>query len=205
MSFVVVYWVSVEELSGQARAVGYGLGPKETDRYTLLVSVIPEVKHPFGKEIFLPNNLGEMFGFLLGPLNLLWNPAPRFEMLPLGGDYQTHLQPLQNAVQFDLFWPGRNAIENIIRDWRKLLKVGYQYAAIDVPIGVRGISNLYDILSDHGFFVAGFIPHHYSDKLGFRFQTVGHTKLDFNEIKVFGEGTKKLLEIVRENYERNQE
>lgn len=185
--------------------LGMGEDPKETDRYTLLFGVLPQVRHPFGREIMLPNNLGEMLGFVLKPLNLTWIPTPRFEMLASRGEYQTHLQPLHNSVCFDLFDPGRDAVDGVLRDWRRLLRVGYQYGALDVPIGVKGLGQLYDILSEHGFFVAGFIPYHCSARLGFRFQTIGPTKLDFGEIRVFSERSKKLLRTVRENYEKNQE
>lgn len=198
-------FVGCQSKHTQAKLAKLGLGQdsKEMDRYTLLYSVISKVKHPFGKTVFLPGNLGEMLGFLLKPLNLSWTPAPRFQLLKLHGEYQTHLQPLQNAVIFDLFSPGRDAVDRILSDWRQYLREGYQYCAVEVPLEAPGVGNLYDILSEHGFFVSGFIPYHHSDKLGFRFQSIGHTKVAFDDIKVCTESAKRLLQIVRTNYERN--
>ena len=203
---ILALFVGCQSKQTQARLerLGIGLDPKETDRYSLLYGVIPKVEFPFGKEIALPNSIGEVLGFLLEPLNLRWYPTSRFDLLPDEGEFETKLQPTQNAVIFDLFRPGRDSVNRILVEWEQLLKVGYQYAAVEVPVGAQGLGNLQDILADRGFFVAGFIPYHYSDGLGFRFQTIGPTKLDFTEISAYEETSKKLLEIVRDNYERNQ-
>lgn len=183
--------------------LGLGADPKEMDRYSLLYSLIPRVAHPFGKEIHLPNNLGEMLGFLLKPLNLKWLPTPRFQALPHMGEYQTRLEPAQNAVIFDMTASGREAVEKIIKDWQSLLRNGYQYAAVEVAVDQPGIGNLYDVLSEAGFFIAGFVPYHNSRKLGLRFQSIGPTKVAFDEIRVYTETAKKLLDIVKTSYERN--
>ncbi len=197
-------FIGCQSKDTQARLEKLGMGkdPKETDRYSLLYSLIPQTQYPFGKQIVLPHNLGEAVGFLLEPLNLGWVPASRFDVLPPNGEYQTHLQPLQNAVVFDCFRPGHKAAEAILRDWAQLLKNGYQYAGIEVPLGAPGIGSLYDRLADNGFFIGGFIPYHHSDRLGFRFQAIGPTKVDFSEIQVFSEGAKNLLALIRENFER---
>ncbi len=183
--------------------LGLGIDPPEMDRYSLLFSVLPKAKHPFGEEVVLPAGIGEMLDFLLKPLNLKWRPAPRFELLPLEGDYQTQFQASQNAVVFDLFQPGRKAVDKILRDWYQLIRSGYQYAAIEVPLDMPGIGNLYDILAGEGFFISGFIPYHYGSRLGFRFQTIGPTKVAWDDIKVYTEDAKKLLALIRQNYERN--
>jgi hypothetical protein len=193
-----------KETQAKLEKLGLGPDPKEMDRYTLLLSVIPRVKYPFGKEISLPNNLGELLGFLLKPLNISWHPAPRFQFLPPQGEYKASLQPAQNAVVFDLFKAGRSAVDKILVDWHQLLRNGYRYGAIEVPVTEQGLGNLYDILAAHGFFVAGFVPYHHSGTLGLRFQSIGPTKVAFDEIKVFTEPAKRLLQIVRENYERNE-
>ncbi len=191
-----------KETQARLEKLGMGHDPKETDRYSLLYSIIPRTQYPFGKSIVLPHNLGEALGFLLQPLNLTWYPASRFDVLPPGGEYQTHLQPTQNAVLFDCVQPGQKAVDGILRDWTQLLKNGYQYAGIEVPLDAPGIGNLYDRLADHGFFIGGFIPYKYSDRLGFRFQSMGPTKVDFDEIQIFSPGAKALLSIIRENFER---
>lgn len=183
--------------------LGLGIDPPEMDRYSLLFSVLPRVKHPFGKEILLPNGLGETLDFLLKPLNLSWSPAPRFELLPPEGDYQTHFQLAQNSVVFDLFSPGRAAVDRILREWHQLMRNGYQYAAVEVPLDAPGIGNLYDIFSSEGFFIAGFIPYHFTDRLGFRFQAIGPTKVAWDDIKVHTENGKRLLNLIRQSYERN--
>ena len=107
------------------------------DRYSLLYSVIPRVKHPFGREVELPNNLGDLLGFLLKPLNIIWTPTPRFQTLPAQGEFQTHLQPAQNAVVFDLLKTGRDAVDRLLRDWHQLLRNGYKYGAVDVAVSSR--------------------------------------------------------------------
>ncbi len=192
-----------KDTQAKLERLGLGADPKEMDRFSLLYSIIPRVEFPFGKEIRLPNNLGEMLGFLLKPLNLKWVPTPRFQALPHLGEYQTHLQPAQNAVVFDLTKSGREAVEKIIKDWQSLLRNGYQYAAVEVCVDQPGLGNLYDVLSEAGFFVAGFVPYHYSNKLALRFQSIGPTKVAFEEIKVYTENAKKLLSIVKTNYEKN--
>ncbi len=197
-------FVGCQSKDTQARLEKLGMGhdPRETDRYSLLYSIIPRTQYPFGKQITLPHNLGEAVGFLLQPLNLSWVPASRFDVLPPGGEYQMHLQPTQNAVVFDCFKPGHKAADAILRDWTQLLKNGYQYAGIEVPLDAPGIGNLYDRLADNGFFISGFIPYHQSERLGFRFQAMGPTKVDFGEIQVFSPGAKELLILIRENFER---
>lgn len=184
--------------------LGLGIDPPEMDRYSLLFSILPRVKYPFGREILLPSGLGDALDFLLKPLNLSWSPAPRFELLPPGGDYQAKYHAQQNAVVFDLHQPGRAAVDRILREWHQCLRNGYQYAGLEVPLDAPGIGNLYDILAGEGFFIGGFVPYHFSDRLGFRFQTIGPTKVAWDDIKVHTPSAKRLLELIRENYERNE-
>lgn len=199
-------FVGCQSKATQAKLEKLGMGsdPKETDRYSLLYSMIPQAKHPFGELIVLPHNLGEAAGFLLQPLNVAWVPGSRFDVLPTAGEYRTHLQPTQNAVVFDCVKPGHQAVDGILREWGQLLKNGYQYAGVEVPLDAQGIGTLYDRLADNGFFIAGFIPYHHSDRLGFRFQAMGPTKVDFDEIQVYSDSAKRLLSLIRENHERTQ-
>ncbi len=192
-----------KETQAKLERLGIGEDPKETDRYTLLYSILPKVKQPFGKELQLPANLGEMLGFLLEPLDLQWRPTPRFEVLAEGGDFAVHLQPQQSAVIFDLHQPGRAAVDRIHSQWRELRRGGFQYCAVEVAVGQPGIANLYDLLAEQGFFVAGFVPCRHTYRLALRFQAMGPTKVSFDEIRVFTPTAKRLLECVRNNFERN--
>lgn len=184
--------------------MGIGKDPKDMERYTILFSLLPMTDHPFGKEIYLPSSLGEPLGFLLEPFNLQWVPTPRFYPLTTGGNYKTHYQPAQSSVIFDTFEPGRQAVQDILEEWEELLQNGYQYAAVEVPLDASGIGVLSDILARQGFFAAGFIPYHFSGKLGFRFQTIAPAKVAFNHIKVYSGNGKKLLNFIIEDYERNK-
>jgi len=183
--------------------LGLGEDPKATDRYTLLYSIFPGVAQPFGSEIELPLNLGGMLGFLLKPLNLNWYPASRLQRPAPLGRYHKKLEPAQNSVVFQCHEPGRQAVENIRKEWRQLLRSGYQYAAVEVPVGSAGIGHLYDALAEDGFFVGGFVPWHCSERLGLRFQALGPARVDFDEIRLYTDTARQLLSIIRENYVRN--
>ena len=198
-------FVGCQSKLNQARLekLGIGADPEKMDRYSLLFSIIPRVKHPFGKTISLPASIGESMEFLLKPLNLEWTPSSRFESLPDKGDYKADYDAAQSSVIFDLFDPGREAIESILEEWRSALKNGFQYAGIDIPVDKPGLGNLYDILSGNKFFVAGFVPHRFSDKLCFRFQSIGHAEVAFDKIKIFSDTGKRLFEIIKKDYERN--
>ena len=104
------------------------------DRYTLLFSIVPGVDHPFGEEIFVPDIIGDTFSFVLEPLGVKASPVPRFQPLPTEGTYQQNLQERQKAVTFDLEKPGREALERIVDQWTALLRSGYKYAAVDIPL-----------------------------------------------------------------------
>lgn len=198
-------FVGCQTSKTQARleALGIGEDPKATDRYTLLLAVLPGVDHPFGREITLPANLGEMLGFLLDPLRIDWNPTSRFDYLPAGGEYRTRLDPPQSAVIFDMERPGRGALEAVRAEWHGLLRHGYRYGAVEVPVDEPGLEHVHDFLSEHGFFIAGFVPYHDSARLGMRFQALGPGLVDFSEIKVVTPGAKRLLDVVRASYERS--
>ncbi|MCK5582484.1 MAG: hypothetical protein KAI33_01770 [Elusimicrobiales bacterium] len=197
--------VGCQSKLNQARLEKIGLGPdpEKMDRYSLLFSIIPRVKYPFGKTVSLPASIGESMEFLLKPLNLEWTPSSRFESLPDKGDYKADYDAAQSSVIFDLFDPGREAIESILEEWRSALKNGFQYAGIDIPVAKPGLGGLYDILSGNKFFVAGFVPHRFSDKLCFRFQAIGYTEVAFDKIKIFSDTGKRLFEIIKKDYERN--
>jgi hypothetical protein len=198
-------YVGCQSSETQARLERLGIGedPKSTDRFSILYSVIPRVESPFGSEVILPNNLGEMTGFLLKPLNLAWSPAPRFSLLDPGGSYRMHCEPMQSSVVFDCDEPGVSAVEHMVKDWRSLLRDGYQYAAVEVPLDKPGLGQLYDMLAEQGFFIAGFIPYQRASRLGFRFQAMGPTKVDFGEIRLFSPAAQQLLTVIKEDYERN--
>lgn len=186
----------------QARLPKLGLGKDpEAGRYSLLVSVLPKAEHPFGREISLPENIGGPYGFLLKPLGLSWSPAPRFSALAAGGRYATSCQNAQSAAVFDMEEPGLAAVEGVLQEWRELLREGYQYAAIDIPLDRPGAGPLYDRISSEGFFAAGFIPYRFTDRLGFRFQSLGPTKAAFDAVKVASDPAKKLLKLIRQDYE----
>jgi len=191
------------ETQARLERLGIGEDPRYTDRFSILYSVIPGVESPFGKEVLLPNNLGEMAGFLLKPLNLSWSPAPRFDLLDPTGSYRMHCEPMQGSVIFDCEEPGAAALEGLTKDWRELLRDGYQYGAVDVPLDRPGLGKVYDVLAEQGFFIAGFLPCRRSARLGFRFQAMGPTKVDFSEIKLYSQAARDLLAVIKEDYERN--
>lgn len=195
-------FVGCQNRETQARLPKLGLG-KDPDaaRYSLLISVLPKTARPFGRELSLPENIGGPYGFLLKPLGLSWSPAPRFSVLPETGRYATSCSNAQSAVVFDLEEPGLSAVESILEEWRGLMRGGYQYAAIDIPLDRPGAGPLYDRLSSEGFFAAGFVPYRFTDRLGFRFQSLGPTKVAWDSIKVASEPAKKLLKLIRQDYE----
>ncbi|MBU2574853.1 MAG: hypothetical protein KKH28_12330 [Elusimicrobia bacterium] len=198
-------FVGCQTKATQARLekLGIGRNPADMDRYTILLSIIPGVERPFGKNIKLPASLGESLEFLLKPLNLAWLPEPRFSTLPGGGKYESKCSPLQGAVSYDLTSPGRAALEEILAGWRELLRNGYQYASVDIPIGNPGLGNAHNILAASGFFIAGLVPYRYSDKLAFRFQAVAPARIALDKIKVASENSRKLLELIKADYQRN--
>lgn len=187
----------------QARLERLGLGPdpEDMDRYSLLVSMIPRVPHPFGREIALPERIGESFGFLLEGLGLSWTPSARFQGLAPGGRHTTRHLAAQQAVHFDLEEPGAGAAEQLLDEWRGLVRSGAQYASVDVPLDRPGAGALYELLSAGGFFAAGFVPYRFSQRLGFRFQAVGPSQVAFDKIKIASEPGRRLLDIVRSDYE----
>ncbi|MEK9144717.1 MAG: hypothetical protein AAB339_03805, partial [Elusimicrobiota bacterium] len=189
------------ETQARLQRLGLGPDPEDMDRYSILVSLIPQVPRPFGEKAVLPENIGEKFGFLLKPLGLAWSPTPRFQTLPAGGAFKTVSERSQSAVLFDLEEPGRQAAEDIVESWSSLLRDGFEYAGVDVPLDARGLGTLYDLLSGAGFFAAGFVPYRGSTRLGFRFQALGSTKVAFDKIRVATERGKKLLAAVQGDYE----
>jgi len=203
--FEMALYAGCQSRETQARLERLGLGkdPEGMLRYSLLVSVIPRTAHPFGEDIVLPESIGERFGFLLKPLGLAWSPAPRFQTLPAVGSFKTSTQKAQSAALFDLAEPGQEAAEDIVEEWRELLRDGFAYAAVEVPLDRPGLGPLYDLLSSNGFFASGFVPYHCSARLGFRFQALGPTKVAFEEVKIATEHGKKLLSAVKKDYEAN--
>ncbi|MDZ4662809.1 MAG: hypothetical protein SGJ18_14445 [Pseudomonadota bacterium] len=193
----------VSETQARLSTLGIGQDAIDMDRYSLLVAVEPGVPHPFGKEISLPTQIGEATEFLLSPLGVTWVPISRFHPLMKEGDFSLKLQPEQKAAVFDFHKPGFQALEKIILKWRELLKDKYEYVAVDFPVNFSGLGQLYDILASHGFFMAGFVPYHYSTELAFRFQFLTPTKVSFDNIKMHSVDGRKLLAMVRADYERN--
>ncbi len=187
----------------QANLAKLGLGPdpEGMDRYSLLTGLIPQVTQPFGALVTLPENLCVSLGFLVKPLGLRWTPVSRFELLPEEGSYKTSYQPAQSSVLFDLEQPGRRAIEEILAQWQDLRRDGFQYAAVEAPLDQPGLSLLYEQLSSNGFFLSGLTPYHFSNRLGLRLQALGPTKVAFDKIKVVSQPAKRLLQIVRSEYQ----
>lgn len=181
--------------------LGLGSDPEGVDRYSLLTAVIPQVAQPFGAIVALPESLCASLGFLLKPLGLRWTPVSRFELLPEEGCYKTSSLRAQGSVLFDMEQPGRRAVEGILATWQRLRRDGFQYAAVETPIGRPGLGPLYQQLSSSGFFAAGFVPYRFSDRLGLRFQALGPTRVAFDQIKVVSEAAKRLLETVKSEYE----
>jgi hypothetical protein len=191
------------ETQARLEKLGMGEDPEDMDRYSLLYSIIPCVTHPFGREVSLPLSIGERFAFLLEPFGLAWTPESRFSALPAHGAFRTSYQPQQNAVVFDLHDPGREAADGIAATWQQLLRNGYQYAAVDVPLRAPGLGNLYDKLAGSGFFAAGFIPYRNSAELAFRFQALGPTKVAWDSIRLSTDPARRLLQLIREDHERH--
>ncbi len=194
----------VSETQAKLQRLGLGQDPQGMDRYSILLAVHPQTQSPFGKEVLLPTNVGDFAETILTPLGMKWIPSPRFYPLSRDGLYKTTLQETQKAVIFDLEIPGRAAALRILDEWRTLMHSGYEYAAVEVSLEHSGIGQLYDLLAKNGFFIAGLIPYHYSSQLGVRFQSLGPTRVAFDQIKVHSPTAKRLLEIVREDYERNR-
>ena len=192
------------ETQAKLERLGIGADPEDMDRYSVFKGVLPRCESPFGKEIHLPEALGEMLGFLLPRLGLTWLPAPRFDQLPQGGDVIATFEETQSSVHFDFVKTGREALQRIIHDWSLHLRNGYEYAAVDIPVKNRGLSQIYEALASHGFFVGGFVPFHHGEELAIRFQTVGPTKVAFHKIRAYSENAQRLLRVIQSDYERNQ-
>ncbi|HTL11993.1 MAG TPA: hypothetical protein VL588_05875, partial [Bdellovibrionota bacterium] len=192
-----------KETQAKLSKLGLGRDPDDMDRYSILYSVIPRVAKPFGREVVLPGNLGELLGFLLPSLGLEWTPAPRFNPLPTGGSYSSRTEPAQRSVYFELSEPGGHAATRIVEDWGRALKTGYQYAAVDVPLDRPGLGQVHDLLAEQGFFVSGFLPWRNSTRLCVRFQATGPTRVAWDKIKVFSENGRRLLEVIQADSKRN--
>ncbi len=193
----------ISQTQAQLKSLGIGEDPQNVDRYSMLLAIIPFTEHPFGAETALPIKLGEMLEFLLEPLGIHWIPSPRFFPLNKTGHFKTELQSVQKSVIYKLIDPGVQALENIVKDWRYLIKSGYHYAAVEMPLNCPGVGQAYDYLSRHGFFISGFVPFQNSNVLGFRLQSIGPAKIDFDQIVLSSPTSKKLLNIIREDYERS--
>jgi hypothetical protein len=191
-----------KEFQANMEALGIGQDPQHTDRYSLLLAIKRQCEAPFGKEVVLPVNLGEIADFILQPLGIEWRPAARFVPLAPNGRYEVSYQPAQRAAIFDLVEPGAKALKQALEEWRFLMRRGYQYAAVEMSLSYPGVGQVFDYLGQFGFFMAGFVPYRISDKLGFRFQFVGPTRVDFDEIKLYSERGRNLLNLIREDYEK---
>ncbi|MBL7544888.1 MAG: hypothetical protein JNL11_13810 [Bdellovibrionaceae bacterium] len=193
---------SKENQASLAR-LGLGQDPDEMDRYSLLLSLSPRQAHPFGQMISLPTHIGENFSTVLQSLGLTWQPSPRFDHLGRDGEFLAHRQPSQKAIIFDLYKPGRAALQRMVNVWQQLVREGYQYAGVNVPISAPGLAYVYDFLSTKGFFIGGLIPYRNSHELGFRFQALGPTRVGFDQIKVYTHTSQQLLRAVKDDFLRN--
>ena len=189
----------------QARLAHLGLGedPEEMDRYSLLCGLISRVKNPFGTRVSVPVAGGELLQAVLQPLGLEWAPRSRFDFLKPHGEFGFTLNEAQNAAYFDLMDPGQMAVAEIIEEWKGLLKQGYLYASVTTPLDFSGLGQVYDQLANAGFFLAGFMPYRFSDRLALVMQSSGPARVDWENIRVVSQGAKELLELVKQDYQRN--
>ncbi|MBX9767479.1 MAG: hypothetical protein K2X47_09435, partial [Bdellovibrionales bacterium] len=189
----------------QARLAHLGLGedPEEMDRYSLLCGITPRVKNPFGTKVSVPVAGGELLQSVLKPLGLEWTPRSRFDFLKPHGEFGFTLNEAQNAAYFDLIDPGQLAISEIIEEWKGLLKQGFLYSSVVTPLDFSGLGQVYDQLASAGFFLAGFLPYRFSDRLALVMQSAGPARVDWENIRVYSQGAKELLELVKQDYQRN--
>lgn len=183
--------------------LGIGKDSEEMLRYTILHSIKPGIKNPFGNHLYLPYSIGDNIDFMLEPLGLSWSPIPRFYPLPQKGDWNFSFNIEQQSIHFDFFMPGHQAVKTLLNKWSDFLKNGYQYASVDVPLDKPGLGILYDILAENGFFLSGLVPYKMGDQLCFRFQALTHTKVAFDDIKILSQNGKKLLSVIKDDYQRN--
>lgn len=194
----------LSETQARLSHLGLGTDAPDMDRYSILLGVKAQVENPFGHEVHLPIPIGEMLGFVLAPLGIEWTPSSRFDSLTTDGSYSKSANPFQKSVHFELDVPGVEAIRRLISEWRHLLKNDYQYCSVDIPINAKGLGQAFDLISSSGFFVAGFVPYKWGETLSIRLQSTGPQKIAFDDIKIASQTGKRLLEVVRESYERNR-
>jgi hypothetical protein len=189
----------------QARLARLGMGQDDPNmnRYSLLVGVGSYRPQPFGANVWLPTNLGEACGFLLSPFGMNWTPAPRFYPLQKEGAYKIKINHEQASAVFDFYEPGIVSLKNIVEEHKRLLRDGVQYVAVEMPLDRPGIGQVFDSLSQHGFFISGFVPYNFSNRLGFRFQFLLPTKVSFEGLRFFKGESRHLMEIVKTSFERN--
>jgi hypothetical protein len=188
--------------AGLAR-LGIGSDAHEMDRYSILYVIMNGRHNPFGNEVVLPSHLGDQLGFLLEPLGIHWVPASRADYLPKIGSFESFVNQMQNSVTFELENPGLDCVREIIAQWQHYLRDGLEYAAVDIPLHSRGLGYVQEILSTNGFFVSGFFPWRNSCKLALRMQSLAPKRVAFDHIKVYSPQAKRLLELVRSDFERN--
>jgi hypothetical protein len=194
----------ISETQAKLEKLGIGIDAEEMDRYSLLYSVFPQVRHPFGESVSLPNSIGDPLSFLLEQFNMRWVPTPRFSQPEEEGEFSVTTQSAQAAIVYDLKRPGFKAAKTILADWHEQMRNGYEYAGVDIPIDAPGLGVLHDMFAGAGFFLGGFVPYDFSDKLAVRFQALGPRKVAFDDIKIFSPLGKRLLSVIREDYERNK-
>lgn len=194
----------ISETQARLSELGLGADPGARERYSLLLAIHAKETQPFGERIILPINLGEALDFLLRDLKISWEPVSRFHTLGCGGDYTVKVQEEQQAAVFTMHAPGREALRKIIEETAYLSRTGLIYFAVEFPLDVRGVGQIYDVLAAAGFFMAGFTPFQFSRRLGFRMQFLAPAQLDFARIKLQSVTGQRLLEVVRDDYERNR-
>ncbi len=200
-------FVGCQSASRQAKLSKIGLGedPKGMLRYSLLYMVLKQRAAPFGKQVFLPLNIGEKIGFVLDELGITWIPSTRFSGTrgPNQGQYLVRTQPEQQAVYFDFLEPGFGVINQLLSEWKDFLRDGFEYCCVDIPIESSSLGVVHNYLCENGFFISGFVPYRNSTRLAVRLQSLAPTRVAFDEIKVFSPLAQKLRESVRQDFERN--
>lgn len=200
-------FVGCQSKATQAKLSHLGLGPdpESMERYSLLMLVrAPRGKTAFDGPIRLPSSLGAPLEPVLEALGLDWEPASRCDVLPTGGAFEHVQDSRQQSSHFYLDVPGGEAVRALVERKRELFRSGERYCSVDLPVDARGLGATHDWLAQNGFFLAGLVPYRMSAAAGVRLQSLAPTRVGFPHIKVHSPLARRLLEVVRRDYERQE-